>query len=841
VATGTNVIAGTTFSVDEFGTISARHDVDTINGIVINAGAVSSVSDLSASGTINFSGLDASKVVFTDADKNLTSTGTVSVSQGGTGLTSLGGDNTLLFTTSADTLSWITNGTTGQYLRATTGGAPAFATISSSEITNDDFLVRVPASTADNTVAPSANDVVSLTLTGTTGTGSPNILDIVDASNTLQSFFDSTGAFNTLLAITAPTTTDTINGIVINAGAVSSVSDLSASGTINFSGLDASKVVFTDADKNLTSTGTVSVSQGGTGLTSLGGDNTLLFTTSADTLSWITNGTTGQYLRATTGGAPAFATISSSEITNDDFLVRVPASTADNTVAPSANDVVSLTLTGTTGTGSPNILDIVDASNTLQSFFDSTGAFNTLLAITAPTTTDTINGIVINAGAVSSVSDLSASGTINFSGLDASKVVFTDADKNLTSTGTVSVSQGGTGLTSLGGDNTLLFTTSADTLSWITNGTTGQYLRATTDGAPAFATISSSEITNDDFLVRVPASTADNTVAPSANDVVSLTLTGTTGTGSPNILDIVDASNTLQSFFDSTGAFNTLLAITAPTTTDTINGIVINAGAVSSVSDLSASGTINFSGLDASKVVFTDADKNLTSTGTVSVSQGGTGLTSLGGDNTLLFTTSADTLSWITNGTTGQYLRATTGGAPAFATISSSEITNDDFLVRVPASTADNTVAPSANDVVSLTLTGTTGTGSPNILDIVDASNTLQSFFDSTGAFNTLLAITAPTTTDTINGLVINAGSLSEVTGITTSGGYTQTGDDANTFSGATTFSALGTALSVTNDAQIGGTLSITGDLLINTDKFTVDGSTGNATIAGTLTVGRDS
>jgi hypothetical protein len=76
-------------------------------------------------------------------------------------------------------------------------------------------------------------------------------------------------------------------------------------------------------------------------------------------------------------------------------------------------------------------------------------------------------------------------------------------------------------------------------------------------------------------------------------------------------------------------------------------------------------------------------------------------------------------------------------------------------------------------------------------------------------------AITGATSSNTINGLVINSGALSGVTGITTNGGYTQSGSAANTFTGATTFSAAGTALSVTNDASVGGALSVTGNLTV--------------------------
>ena len=46
---------------------------------------------------------------------------------------------------------------------------------------------------------------------------------------------------------------------------------------------------------------------------------------------------------------------------------------------------------------------------------------------------------------------------------------------------------------------------------------------------------------------------------------------------------------------------------------------------------------------------------------------------------------------------------------------------------------------------------------------------------------------------------------------INASGAYTQTGTGANTFSGASSFTAAGTALAVTNNATVGGTLGVTG------------------------------
>jgi hypothetical protein len=132
---------------------------------------------VTSAGLVNISGLTASKTVFTDASKNLTSTGTVGVDQGGTGITSFGtgvatalGVNTgsagafvvnggALGTPSSGTATNLTgtasiniNGTVG----ATTANTGAFTTLSATGVTT------VQAGTA---AAP------AITTSGDTNTG----------------------------------------------------------------------------------------------------------------------------------------------------------------------------------------------------------------------------------------------------------------------------------------------------------------------------------------------------------------------------------------------------------------------------------------------------------------------------------------------------------------------------------------------------------------------------------------------------------------------------------------------------------------------------------------------
>ena len=105
---------------------------------------------------LNLSGLNASKVVFTDASKNLTSTGTVAVGQGGTGLSTFGGTNTILYTTSADNLSNISTANTSALVTNSTG-VPSFTSG-----TTANRLLRTDGTTISFAQADLTSDVIGL-------------------------------------------------------------------------------------------------------------------------------------------------------------------------------------------------------------------------------------------------------------------------------------------------------------------------------------------------------------------------------------------------------------------------------------------------------------------------------------------------------------------------------------------------------------------------------------------------------------------------------------------------------------------------------------------------------
>ncbi len=143
----------------------------------------------------------------------------------------------------------------------------------------------------------------------------------------------------------ASTLTGTLNQVNITNGAgtitLSTPQDIhtGASPTfsgLNLSGLTASKVVFTDASKNFTSTGTVGVGQGGTGLSTFGGTNTILYTTSADNLSNISTANTSALITNSTG-IPSFTSG-----TTANRLLRTDGTTISFAQADLTSDVTGL-------------------------------------------------------------------------------------------------------------------------------------------------------------------------------------------------------------------------------------------------------------------------------------------------------------------------------------------------------------------------------------------------------------------------------------------------------------------------------------------------------------------
>lgn len=258
--------------------------------------------------------------------------------------------------------------------------------------------------------------------------------------------------------------------------------------------------------------------------------------------------------------------------------------------------------------------------------------------------------------------------------------------------------------------------------------------------------------------------------------------------------------------------------------------INIGASAATSTSTTTLYGTVKVNGLTASKVVFSDASQNLTSSGTVATDQGGTGVTSYtAGDITYYAAGTAFTKLGI--GANGTVLKST-GTAPSWETVSNIAVTSISFgTTGLTPSTATQGAVTVAGTLI--TSNGGTGVSSWTAGDLpYYATGTALSKL-TIGAANTVMTSTgsAPQWVTSLTGLTgVSSSSLTNTS--LTSGrivysttGGAQTDSAGLTFDG-TNFTTTGTA-SATKFIPTGGTATGNGMYLATTNvvAFSTDGT----------------
>lgn len=355
---------------------------DATNPGIVTAGSQTLAGAKTFTGIINASSLTATKVVFTDGSKNLSSAGTVGVSQGGTGAGTLT-SGALLVGANTSPISSISPGTEGQILVSRTG---VWSVENASPVVS---LGNVNVGSTAKGLTITTGGEISLSPANSTN---PGIM--------------TTGA-QTLAG------TKTFTNI-ITTGDGSVGGNLTITSNLNNTALTASKVVFSDASKNLSSSGTVGVSQGGTGLATIP-SNAVMIGNGTGNISTVVPTTSGQVL---TWNGTAWAATGPTAVTAG----TLGSSTANGLSI--SNNIISLSPADATNPG------VITAS--AQSFAGEKTFANT-----------------INTGNGSIGGNLIVTGNLTNTALTASKVVFSDASKNLSSTGTVGVSQGGTGVATL--------------------------------------------------------------------------------------------------------------------------------------------------------------------------------------------------------------------------------------------------------------------------------------------------------------------------------------------------------------------------------------------------------
>jgi hypothetical protein len=662
-------------------------------------------------------------------------------------------------------------------------------------------------------------------------------------------------------AISAATATNTINGLVINSGSLSSVGDIAGNGAltlssggsgaltldsasntlvlsdstlqysgsgltldVNNAGLSTFNLVNTNGSNlaNLDVEGAIFAGNGNALQVNADGDITSVFTAldGTSTANGASGGSTsttlilnnaanfdvGNYVQmnsANCGGTginPCYAKITAkatNTLTISPALRWTNGSTVNEYHIPEigGSDTAS-TLANRYGRG--YFISGIAAGN--GTTFYNEGSIETSL-----TSFDLLNTVVtaLNIGGEASTLNIGSSGgTVNILGNLA-----TSGSNTITTGGGLVVSSGGATITG-GIDNNSGGLTEVGAVS----GVTTLALSGAITGATSTNTINGLVI-NSGALSSVTGITF-------TSGALNLNNGGITNAGSIAGATTINANG----------------AISGATSTDTINGLVINSGALSSITTINASGAITAAtSSDTINGLVINAGA-LTSVASIT---GGNGLTvASGGSGALTLDSASNTLVLAANDTT---IQRTASGALNF------ELNN----AAATSFVLNNTGAGAAGLVLT---DGDLATGGTPTIRLTNAG-ALQNI----STLGLSGAITGATATNTINGLIINSGALSAITGFTqTSGNFSMSGTgtfgtgtgavslngntsitNGNTFTVGTGLSSLGGALTVTGLTTLNGNLTMqAGDTFtFNSDAITDLTGNGLALSTGVLTL----
>ena len=641
-------------------------------------------------------------------------------------------------------------------------------------------------------------DTFNLTNTASSGTTAANGL-VIGLTGT-----DNAGGANTLnalnfSAVTAHTN-NTFNGLSFPAG--NNYTNYLKTPTIVINGSGA----ITGAT-GISSSGTIAFS----GFSSNGGP---LYTNGSGVLAQATGGISTQVLHG--GAVPSFGAVILGTDTTGNYVSDI-SGTANQITASSPTGSVTLsipsdfrapgTLNAVSGvaTGAGAGTQRIDASGNLVNIGTITsGLINGQTISSAANFTGTIALATLgaNTGAVAicrnasnqistcgtnpasvtlqNVYDAASGNTIATT--DARDIAFTLADTATDSNFTVTTAAGGAGLSTFALANGSNAAPPAE-LVLIKNNDTNQALgigisvQSAAGGVTTAFDASGSNITNA-LSIGANAIAGTNFGVTSGGAITGTSLNvgaGTITSGLINGQTISSAAN-----FTGTIAFGSLGATDSTTilcrnSSNQLAGC--NALTDSQISDTLTASIFHGSGSTTDAVDLATAEV----AGTLPVARGGTGVTTFGGTNTLLYTSAADTLSSITAGSNGQLLLGVTSGAPAFSTMS-----NDATITNAGVLTLKNTGTA-----------GTYGSASQVPVFTTDAQGRV------TSATNTAIAITG---SNCATCLLTSGGQT-----VAISGGNGTTGDTFNVTntasSGTTTANGLVIGLIGTDNAGGANTL----------------------------------
>ena len=529
LGTGFNIVGGTiskTLTVANDASIIGSNTGDqtiTLSGDVSGSGTGAITATLANSGVVagNFGSASAIPLISVDAKGRITYISNQAISAtspAGTALT--------------DGKVWIGNGSNAAVAQSISGDASLSNTgviaVGTGKITNGMLAGSIDLSSKVSNVLPVANGgtgLSTLPLQGIligNGTSSINSLPGVSTG-------DLVSYSGTAWVAAQPTVADATHAGIITTGAqtlagAKTFASIATSGNANIGGnlvltgsqtnsaLTASKVVFTDASKILTSTGTVGVAQGGTGATNLT-SAALLVGAGTSNITTINPGTDGQILVSRSGvwgaeNASPAVTLGSVNVSSNAKGLTITAG-GEISLSPADGTNAGIMTTGTqTFAGAKTFASVATSGN------------------------------------MSVGGNLEITGSQTNSALTASKVVFTDASKIITSTGTVGVGQGGTGATTLS-SGALLVGSGTAAITSLAPSTTGYVLKVV---GTTWTVAAPDTDVNDQFTATVGQLTFTLTQTPAANSKVRMFINGvrtdkTAYTLATNVITYIPANN----------------------------------------------------------------------------------------------------------------------------------------------------------------------------------------------------------------------------------------------------------------------------------------------------------